>query len=272
LQSHELKLQCALDHLQELDVEITRWLKVDGYRTVTTPDPEPPDHVVRVEILRPLDDGPFSLLIGDFLQDARAALDHLAYSLAELNYAGEFTDEVAESSEFPIIGDVDRKGRSGQGQTLFEAAANRKLAGVSPAVKAAIQGFQPYQRGATWRDDPLWHLHALARVDRHRLLHVAAMFSEGLALDTAATVNARILPPRIDVYGGILERSTEVARLRIGPEDPAREMHMKFNAGLEVVFPATATAASQRPVLRVLGGIYKHISQTIFPGLAPGML
>ena len=76
---HELKLSRARQHLKELEAEIDRWVHVDGYSISMAPHPEPPDYLVTAQLLRPPDDAPLALLIGDVLQNARSALEYIAY-------------------------------------------------------------------------------------------------------------------------------------------------------------------------------------------------
>ena len=95
------------------------------------------------------------------------------------------TEAEAEHSGFPIIGDVDRNGFTGRGPDLFASVAGQKLATVVPEARAAIERLQPFYEGPAWAFNPLWILNALARIDRHRFLHLAAIQSGSLRLDPA---------------------------------------------------------------------------------------
>src|SRR5437588_11644673 len=158
---HELKFGRALKHLQDLDAKSRDWfagdhqsirekLEADG-RTVwlATAEQVPPD--------------PFSLLIGDCLHNLRSGLDVLAFSLA-LAYTTPLPDDLVESSEFPIFGDEDRRGRTGVGAQMFRDNGRFKVRGIDPNALTEIERLQPYYRGYQFRTHPLWVLHDLDRI------------------------------------------------------------------------------------------------------------
>ena len=168
---HDLKLHRARKHLEELDAEIGRWVEGGGYTIRVEPDPQPfeADYEVKAYITEPLGEDPFSLLIGDFLQNARAALDYVAFALGDAGAGGAMPDEIAIRAGFPIIGDVDREGFSGRGPDLFADAADRQLSTVPEPARAVIEQLQPYYAsGESWSWDELWVLHELARFNKER--------------------------------------------------------------------------------------------------------
>ena len=74
---HILKLKRALKHLEDFEVEFQGWTKTHPYRTTLEPDPDRPGETVLKSSAQqsPLD--PFSLIIGDIVQNLRSSLDHL---------------------------------------------------------------------------------------------------------------------------------------------------------------------------------------------------
>ena len=153
---HDLKLGRANQHLKELEAQVDRWVDVDGYTTIVEPNPEPRHYVVKAKVLRPVEEDPFSFLIGDFLQNARAALDYIACALGDVGAGGSMPEDVARETAFPIVGDVDREGFSGRGPDLFEAAAKGRLSTVPEAAVAVIERLQPYYAGGRfWNWEPL---------------------------------------------------------------------------------------------------------------------
>lgn len=100
-------------------------------------------------------------LIGEFLHDLRSALDHLAWQLV-LHSGGKPTDKTT----FPILKDVPPTNKKGQ-QTLPNVAG-----GVFQSARALIDSSQPYQLGPRHTEHPLWILHQLWNIDKHR--HVIA--------------------------------------------------------------------------------------------------
>lgn len=110
----------------------------------------------------------WSLLIGDFAFNARAALDHLAWELAgswtwRANRARRAGKPWPPKTYFPIYAYFnkprDRKG------------LKTKLNKFSPTHRKAIASVQPHRRGKLGRAEPLWLLDEIRNCDAHRELH-----------------------------------------------------------------------------------------------------
>jgi hypothetical protein len=269
---HELKLRRARKHLDDFKAEVKRWIEVDGYSTAADANPKAPRYIVRVRIERPIEEDPFSLLLGDFLQNARAALDHLAFALGDAGAGGAMDEATAAETMFPIIGDVDRDGFPGRGPDLFAAAAQKRLATVAEPARAVIEQLQPYHEYGDARTlAPLWILHELARFDRHRFVHLAAMYSGHLRSDPAQTRNIRI--EKLDVHSGRLvidpeEDGTEIARAVIHPADASRDAQVAFVdalfLGLDVdTLPPSLPYVDDMPIETVLFSIYAAVQGAI---------
>ena len=123
-----------------------------------------------MELLDPPDLPPeWSLLIGDFAYNARAALDQLAWELA-----GSWTwraDKAKRAREswppknlyFPIYAYFPKPGD--------KKALKTKLSKFSPTHRKAIASVQPYKRKNLARAEPLWLLDRIRNDDAHRTLH-----------------------------------------------------------------------------------------------------
>jgi hypothetical protein len=91
------------------------------------------------------------------------------------------TQELANSSEFPIFGNEVKNGTGSVGSAMFHRRQNDgqpafgsslfNIRGWHPDAQTEIEKLRPCHRGSAFRDDPLWILHELDRVDKHRLLH-----------------------------------------------------------------------------------------------------
>lgn len=153
------KLARAASHLRTLKQEIPDFLNRHAHEFERAFEDDGTRHVVRLKI----NESPFvtwSLIVGDFAQNLRAALDHLVWQLVVLN------------------------GRKPKGRTAFPillteptTPASRKkwrsqTLGISDEALAAIAAAQPYNDSEPERH-PLAVLHHLARVDRHRLILVS---------------------------------------------------------------------------------------------------
>jgi hypothetical protein len=107
--------------------------------------------------LQRIDKMPFDVILGagDVIHNLRSALDHLAYNLVQV--AG---NKPYSGTGFPIA----------ESMTKYETVKARKVEGMSSDAKRAIDGLKPYRGG----NEPLWRIHDLDIVDKHRGLVVVA--------------------------------------------------------------------------------------------------
>jgi len=223
---------------------------------------------------------PISLLVGDALHNMRAALDNLAYALA-VAFTRPLPEEHASNSEFPIFGDEDRQGKCGVGASHFNAQDKKggpargsglaKIQGWHPDAQTVVEGLQPYQRGQNFRTDPLWILHDLDRLDKHRLLHTTIAAFAGTLWDVQRFRNVRAIGPGfIESLGGAVDTDTPIARIcGIYPIAPNDEMHVAIHPALVVAFSPQTPSAAGAPVTDTLRALYDHIVGTVVPTLEP---
>jgi hypothetical protein len=206
---HELKLGRARQHLDDLQGAIGLWLadyccevgqKYDPDASAP-PDLEGPFYVLRGSVVTPGQTAPagdlqwgrglisafietvpdketpdsFGLLLGDCLHNLRSTLDTLAYALMLAGPKG-VTEKMKSSSEFPVFGDEDPAGKTGEGARMF-SDASRKYVNWKPGAQTCAERLQPYKRGPDFRDDPLWILHDLERINKHRYLFLRGIAS-----------------------------------------------------------------------------------------------
>ena len=242
---HELKRLRARHHLDELKVELDRWLNVDGCAITVERDGNAPFYVVRAKRLRPLDVDDIAVRVGDFLQNARASLDYLAHELGDIG-AGGMTSEQSARSAFPVVADEDAEGYAGLGLDRFRERVPRDLSTLTPEAVAFIERHQPFQDDEFWRSNHFWVLQDLARIDRHRFLHVAVLRSGTIRRDASRWSNCRIKDLEVEegvVYFGDDEDPVDypeakdtavLARFRGEPVTPGKEMHMHFLEALTI--------------------------------------
>jgi hypothetical protein len=274
---HELKFQRAFRHLKDIDAFTKGWVDGDHHTTRQEPDPNDGRIVVYATAEQPGED-PLSLDVGEFLHNMRSGLDNLAFNLA-----GSFTDplpqDITESSEFPIFGDRDRQGNLGTGSTRFNRVDGNgnptrgsglyKIRGWAPGAQAAVEGLQPYHRGNAYESDPLWVLHELDNINKHRLLHTAFANGTGFTLDPARCRNLTIGPGQIESLGGAITTDTPIARVPAHPADPQFEMHMEVQPALDVAFAQGTPIVEYESVYKTLRDIYLHVVGTAVPLLNP---
>jgi hypothetical protein len=120
-----------------------------------------------------------SAIVGDVLQNARAALDCAVFAVATATAPRPLTESEKRDLGFPV---VDRPSK-------FDAAvsAGRQLRYVPQSAVDIIRTRQPFcnavmldmREGSTeWNEviksDPLWVLTRLSNIDKHRSLHLGA--------------------------------------------------------------------------------------------------
>ena len=275
---HERKLSRAAQHFEQLKAQVVGWEEGQGYtlRATKASHRDPTLYEIRAEVVRPVEDEPFPLVLGDFLQNARAALDYLAGALGNVGAGGWMTESDALATMFPITRSPER----------FAEIIERRLPTVSEPVRAAIEDLQPYETGGDllWNSEPLWILNELARVDRHRFLHVGYERIGMLALNPRTSRNVNLTD--LDVETGSFE-SVEVdtledaeiahaegrpvedgamlATFNAVPIDPDEEMHMEWESAIEIGFDEDRLPKT----LHHLGGTYGMSVIYVLRGIVP---
>jgi hypothetical protein len=130
------------------------------YRFIQKVDVESSRYLMRVRIERPLP-VEWSLIVGDFVQNLRAALDHLAWQLVRAN-----GHSPGRGTAFPIFDSKpSRKSRHPDRQRW-----NANVAGMHPRAIWLIEAVQPYNGPDGARAHTLAALRRLSNEDKHRVL------------------------------------------------------------------------------------------------------
>jgi hypothetical protein len=274
---HELKMKRAWKHLRDVDMEIKAWLEGGHYSVWPKGDPKAGTRWLASSEKPPLD--PISLLIGDCLHNLRSALDNLAFSLASA-YTHPLPDSFANTSEFPIFGDSDRTGAFGLGRGRFHQRRKNgdpaptsgldKIRGWHPTAQTVAESLQPYHRGKDYGLHPLWVLHDLDRISKHRLLHTTAAHFQGITLNPSKSVNvASIAAGQIISLSGPVETDTPIGTFPpITPIDPSLDVHMEIQPAMDIAFGKGTSSAEEEPVLETLYSLYTYVGGTVIPALA----
>ena len=117
------KFERARCHLVDLNTSIKDFFSEDHCTVINENDPDGGPNSFRVRVI--VDPPPieFSVVMGDILHNLRGTLDHLVYAMAAVAVSpNPLSQNIAETSEFPIIGDINFKGDHGSGQRMFDAA------------------------------------------------------------------------------------------------------------------------------------------------------
>jgi len=261
---HMQKLSRAHEHLQRLRSEVERWFAEGNVAFTHEPQPSgPPDYQTRVQLIK-LPNDVFGLIIGDFLQNLRASLDHIAYALAdaETTRRGQPKDFV-HNSEFPIVGNESRRGHPICGATEYPRISAAKLACIHPDAEKHIQAVQPFHRGGAFREHPLWRLHELCVIDKHRLIHAVVYAFKGMAIRVGHQKNVPIVPP-MRVHGGPIENDSIVMTYRLSVPESEADLDLSPVIGIAV---SNGTCADGLNVLELLPEIHSFVAHNVLTPL-----
>jgi len=196
----------------------------------------------------------FSVLAGEIIHHLRAAFDHLAWQLSSPIFQAKSPHQI----EFPVF-DVRPKrcGKCGGVNPNKLCRYCRKIEGIaSPTALTRIESLQPY-KGATPGHHPLWLIHDMDRIDKHRELvltvHImrvniqanAALNGTGQQLPWEVNPrNVRLTrPPQVDMK---VKMSADVTFREFSGRDddpiiPTLQNFLRFSAdsleGFTVEFP-----------------------------------
>lgn len=143
------ELQCALDQWQNeghYRTYIEEQIQRDGYKTTITK--------LKISKSIPIE---WTAIIGDFLQNLRSSLDHIAFAMVDKS---ELSERQLRRVYFPIMESICA-------DSFKKRLKETKL--FNHAVVEFFAGLKPFRTG----DVRYWHLNELARIDRHRLLLTA---------------------------------------------------------------------------------------------------
>lgn len=235
--------------------DMREWLDMYAPFPVEDVDPSTGVTVVQVELSEPLPES-WGPRIGDVLHNLRSSLDHLAYALAAAHTGLPLSEALEKGTGFPIFDNAADFHDKRKGQ--------RSIRGIASDAQATIERLQPYQRGPDFGLDPLWLLHQLSNIDKHRRPALTSLYAQ----------------PTMSV------RSGEVADFEVGEPGPIghgapsfvlgtyrrREPHDDAQVGTGFVYDiAFLEPLAWRPawVIQLLWSIWAHIGETVFPPLSP---
>jgi len=152
------------------------------------------------------------------------------------------------------------------GASMFRDNGRAKIQAMHPSAQAAVEKMQPYHRGKGFDSHPLWQLHCLSNIDKHRLLLITVFASQGAILSPDGMINVANIA-NMNVRGGPVERDTKVLEYWARPVDPDREMHVEFRPAFGVAFADGFVEG--KDVLQTLSGIRLYILGEVIPPLEP---
>jgi hypothetical protein len=250
--AHQAKFRRSFEHFKCLEDELTAWAK-KGAETF----PYKPSHDGEKYLLTYVGTNfpaeRLSILVGDFAQNLRARLDHLAYELAVAN-RGTLTDKQEAGSEFPIFW---------KGTRIPPDMRVKKIGCICKCGQTFIEREQPYKAGLHYRGEMLWKIHELSIIDKHRLLHpvIARPVPSYIGGENVTVLDWQ------DLGGDIPEEGAPVASFRVVRTNPDLPMHMKVNIGRVIAF--ADGPMSGEIVLRALRLAGQYVEEKLIAVLEP---
>jgi hypothetical protein len=162
LDSAKAQTERAEEQIDRLYGELEAFFKLNPYRLVSEPNPDTPPGGYGLLIRGYIDREPpirLRVLIGEIIHNMRVALDHLVWALVIAN--GRTGNR---NTGFPVCDSPHE----------YETNGLRKVKRAAAAAQALIESLQPYQGGKHVSFSPLYRLHHLDRIHKHRALHVIA--------------------------------------------------------------------------------------------------
>jgi hypothetical protein len=156
------KLGRAKEHIAALATNVRSYVESAPIRVDQREEREDQKRLIRW-VATASSDPPakLGLIVGDWANNVRAALDYTVYELVRR----ETNEDDPRSTQFPIT--------TSRAQYLDQARG--RLRGVPAWSLPVFEGLQPFQDGAEAPDHPLAILADVSNRDKHRLLHTAAM-------------------------------------------------------------------------------------------------
>lgn len=230
------KVERAKAHFDSLYPEINAFLsrerEVKPYRLVSEVDAAASRNLWRVRIIEepPIE---WSTIVGDYVQNLRAALDYLIWILVRAN-----GHTPGRANAFPIF-DVEPPYKSSHGE---RRKWNRQVAGVHIGVLRFIELCQPYNAADGPQSHVLAALRTLSNEDKHRALlpAFAAIHEDPTKIKLQGLEIRDIKPvpePKLNVRAGRPLKENDIAMdMPVEITGPNPEVKLKANLTLDVGF------------------------------------
>jgi hypothetical protein len=216
--------------------------------------------VFRVRVRVPLPASRVVPLIGNCVHNMRSTLNHLVSALAERQSAQL---RHPERTDFPIFRRrADYHAPKRKGVSNGEWA----LQEVAPEAREVIEALQPFQVDEP-DDHPLWMLHELSNVNKHRrpLAAGAVATSAGYTITRMQGVEFRGVGTSLT---GPFEDGAIVARFHATFHTPDAILSVRPNLSTDFAF-SKAGPVGGRPVVETLEEIRDCVRDGVLPALTP---
>jgi hypothetical protein len=248
LSSVKLKLDRANEHIECFRVKLETFLERDpppfDFRTKEPRSADKSGEYVLRAIVREAPPKELALVVGDAIQNMRIALEYLAYEFSSPRA------RKAGQTAFPIYKDECR----------FKVLGTKWISTIRGDERTFIERLQPYAASNLPSDDPLAVLAKLSNLDKHQLLvpMIAA----------TSTRETWVVADNADIHFSLIERGpvehdTKIVAFTATPINPAVQMNVYPQSGLEVQLQNTGIKGFDITALELLRMIEHHIRWNI---------
>jgi hypothetical protein len=145
------KIARASKHFDEVEAQIKAYYDQIPYKQVIETDPDDPQQLLhKIKLVKTLADSSVAEIVGDVVNNLRAALDHAIYAVAKTCRSNP------KYAYFPFSGKAER----------FEKSLNGFCKDVPSEMFPLLRSFRPYEGG----NEPLFALNAMRNADNHSIL------------------------------------------------------------------------------------------------------
>ncbi len=208
----------------------------------------------------------WNVIIGEIAHNLRSALDLLAWQLALLNSPNPY-----KNTAFPIYS-FGYTSRPSTARFWHKNDGLRVLKSIHRRYWTRIEGFQPYKRGNGGRHNPLYLLHELNRTDKHRLIPILVVESQGYTfsgliggrnpfkLGKALYANAKVwcVKPLPDDGVPVPDFSSGKPKIRM-----QKDVQVTLDITPGIIFGHGCNAVKHLPVIPTLKEISDEVSHII---------
>ncbi len=233
LASAYAKLARADTHLQELWSELKEFSSSNPYSIRSETNLKSTEKTIRCAYYVDRFTEPpeyWSLLIGDAIQNMRAALDHSTWALIISQCSNTFAKRNARKIYFPI-----HTAQRGFDEDTVASA-------VRPEARAVLEELQPYSRQ---KDNPkrdhFVALRELSNLDKHRALSLVVMRGHRSEVTTRPFLQGG---RAVFVEGGPLRRGAQVVRFTAARPPPPAQVEVDFSLAVEISVESPKPAAN----------------------------
>jgi hypothetical protein len=244
LDGARLKIVWAQEHLDRLKAETLAFIGTDPYRLIVQ------GHVNNWSVVPRTLSVPDSvgLILGDCIGCMRAALDYVAWALAEKHAKRSLRPppDGADKPYFPIF----NKPGAFRGVVVDGPKGLAKNYSVPADTIRELEAVQPYPG----RDQSLWSLYLLVNQDKHRLPLLTVCAIQG------ADVYAVVHGVWTQIAGNITDDQISVGYTA---ENPLESDHVKMQIQATVFVTFDDVAMPREPIDRTLEQIIKTVAEVI---------